>query len=150
MLLLLAQFLWFGRARGRAVYIEEPEAHLFPSTQKLIIEFMAEAFRARSKKMCLVLTTHSPYILTSINNLLQAGQLYAGGSGKQVQRLTRIVPRTRAFMPGEVGFYALEDGKAKSIVDGETGLIDADVIDQVSNDIAIQFDQLLSEGNEKS
>jgi ABC-type lipoprotein export system ATPase subunit len=150
LLLLLAQFVTFGNARGRAVYIEEPEAHLFPSTQKLIMEFMAQAFRARKSKICLVLTTHSPYILTSINNLLEAGKLYGGVSGKERQRLMKIIPRTHTFNPGEVGFYALEDGEAKSIVDGETGLIDADVIDQVSNDIAIQFDQLLAEGNEKS
>jgi hypothetical protein len=35
------------------------------------------------------------------------------------------------------------------IVDPGTGLIDASYIDQVSNDIAIEFDQLLAEGNEK-
>jgi hypothetical protein len=132
------------------VYIEEPEAHLFPSTQKRLIELMAQVFRAWDGNMLLVLTTHSPYILTSVNNLLQAGRLYSDVSDKEFMRLNRIIPRNRTFNPGEVGFYALEDGKAKSIVDGETGLIDADVIDQVSNDIAIQFDQLLSEGNEKS
>jgi hypothetical protein len=150
LLLLLVQFGWFGPTRGRAVYIEEPEAHLFPSAQKLIMELMAHVFRAWNGQMRLVLTTHSPYILTSINNLLQAGKLYATASGKEARRLSRIIPRTRTFNPGEVGFYALQDGKARSILDDETGLIDADVIDQVSNDIAIQFDELLAEGNEKS
>jgi hypothetical protein len=150
LLVLLAQFVLFRRAAGRAVYIEEPEAHLFPSTQKLIMELMAQAFRARKGKIRIVLTTHSPYILTSVNNLLQAGKLYATASGKEARRLSRIIPRTRTFNPGEVGFYALQDGKARSILDDETGLIDADVIDQVSNDIAIQFDELLAEGNEKS
>jgi len=150
LLLLLAQFVSFGHARGRALYIEEPEAHLFPSTQKLIVEFMARVFRRRSNKMRLVVTTHSPYILTSINNLLQAGKLYAEGSGKEVQRLAKIIPRTSTFSPREVGFYALQNGTARSILDPQTELIDADMIDQVSNDIAIQFDKLLSEGNEKS
>jgi hypothetical protein len=150
LLLLLARFVSLSHARGRAVYIEEPEAHLFPTTQKLIMELMARAFRARNGEMCVVLTTHSPYILTSVNNLLQAGKLYAGASKEAAKRLARILPRKRTFSPGEVGFYALEDGKAKPILDPETGLIDGDVIDQVSNDIAIQFDKLLSEGNEKS
>ena len=150
LLVLLAQFLWVGYARGRAVYIEEPEAHLFPPAQKLVMELIAEVFRAWNGKMCLVLTTHSPYILTSVNNLLQAGKLYEGASEETAKRLAKIIPQKRTFSPGEVAFYALEDGKAKSIMDGESGLIDADVIDQVSNDIAIQFDQLLSEGDEKS
>jgi hypothetical protein len=150
LLLWLVHSVLFPHRRGRVVYIEEPEAHLFPSTQKRLIELMAQVFRAWDGNMLLVLTTHSPYILTSVNNLLQAGRLYSDVSDKEFMRLNRIIPRNRTFNPGEVGFYALEDGKAKSIVDGETGLIDADVIDQVSNDIAIQFDQLLSEGNEKS
>jgi hypothetical protein len=103
LLVLLARFVLFGRAGGRAVYIEEPEAHLFPSTQKLIVELMAQAFRARKGKIRLVLTTHSPYILTSVNNLLQAGKLYAGASGKEAQRLSQIIPRKNTFQPGGAG-----------------------------------------------
>ena len=150
LLLLLARFVSLHHKRGRAVYIEEPEAHLFPATQKLIVEFMARAFRARNGEMCLVITTHSPYILTSINNLLQAGILYGETKPEAEQRLSQVVRKSQTFKPGEVGFYALNDGGAKSIMDKETGLIDGTVIDQVSNDIAIQFDKLLAEGNEKS
>lgn len=150
LLLLLARFLSLSHVRGRSVYIEEPEAHLFPSTQRLIVELMAQAFRARNGEMHLVLTTHSPYILTSVNNLLQAGKLYSSASKESAKRLMQIIPKRRVFRPGEVGFYALQDGSARSILNGELGLIDADVIDQVSNDIAIQFDHLLSEANEKS
>ncbi len=150
LLLLLASLMLPGNWRGRVLYIEEPEAHLFPSTQKLIMESMVKFFRAWGGRMGLVLTTHSPYILTSINNLLQAGKLYAAATKKEADRLARIIPVTRTFNPDEVGFYALENGNAKSIMDPQMGLIDADIIDQVSNDIAIQFDQLLSEGNEKS
>jgi hypothetical protein len=95
-----------------------------------------------------VLTTHSPYILTSINNLLQAGKLY-DGAGPDVKRLEGVIPLSQTLRPGEVGFYALEDGGAKAIIDSETGLIDAAVIDGVSDEIATQFDELLLEGNEK-
>lgn len=150
LLSLLARFISLHHVRGRAVYIEEPEAHLFPTTQRLIVEFMAAAFRARKTEMCLLITTHSPYILTSINNLLQAGKLYAGPPKKETaERLKKVVLPSRALRPEEVGFYALQDGGANPILDPETGLIDASVIDQVSTDIAIQFDRLLAEGNEK-
>ena len=150
LLLLLARFFSLSHLRGRAVYIEEPEAHLFPSTQKLVVELMARSFRARSGEMSLVITTHSPYILTSINNLLQAGQLYSTTSPETAQKLGQIINRKHVFNPGEIGFYALDSGKAQKIMDSDTGLIDAGMIDSVSNDIAIQFDQLLSEGYEKS
>ena len=149
LLLLMARFITLRHARGRAVYIEEPEAHLFPPTQKLMVEFLARTFRVRKSEMSLVITTHSPYIVTSINNLLQAGKLYASLPASATEGLRRIIPRGRSLSPGEVAFYALQDGKATSIMDPETGLIDASVIDQVSNDIATQFDTLLLEGNEK-
>ncbi len=100
--------------------------------------------------MSLVITTHSPYILTSINNLLQAGKLYGAADPPTKRKLNQILPESNSFKPGEVAFYALEDGHAKSILDPETGLIDATAIDQVSDDIAVQFDELLAEANEKS
>ena len=54
------------------------------------------------------------------------------------------------FNLGEVAFYALNDGQATQIMDAETGLINAEVIDSVSNEIAVQFGQLLANGHEKS
>jgi ABC-type cobalamin/Fe3+-siderophores transport system ATPase subunit len=150
LLLLLAHFAIVAHERGRAVYIEEPEAHLFPATQKLVVDLMAQSFRGRKGGMTLVITTHSPYILTSVNNLLQAGQLYAKASAASAKKLGSIIPKEQILKPGEVGFYALADGQAAPIMDKETGLINGDAIDQVSNDIAVQFGELLAEGHEES
>ena len=146
LLLLLARFLFLPHLphlRGRTVYIEEPEAHLFPSTQRLLVELMARVFRARKSEMCLVITTHSPYILTSINNLLQAGKTYAAASRAAQERLAQVVPPSSILKSDEVAFFTLENGGSKSILDPETGLIDGAAIDQVSDDIALQFDKLL-------
>ena len=150
LLILLARFFSLGHARGRAVYIEEPEAHLFPSTQKQVVELMARSFRARSGEMNLVITTHSPYILTSINNLLQAGKLYSTASPESAKKIGQIIPKKLILEQGEVAFCALGKGDSHSIIDSDTGLINAEVIDSVSSEIAIQFDQLLAEGHEKS
>lgn len=149
LLLVLADFFLWRNTRGRAVYIEEPEAHLFPVTQKQIVEFIAATFRELDGQMSLVLTTHSPYVLTSINNLLEAGKLYDGASPDAKKRLEKIVPSSQILKLDEVVFYALENGKAKSIIDSETELIDAAIIDSVSEDIATQFDDLLMEADEK-
>jgi hypothetical protein len=145
LLLLLARFVSLGHARGRAVYIEEPEAHLFPITQRQVMELMAETYRVRSKQMRLVVTTHSPYILTSLNNLLQAGQRFANADSVTAARIEKIIPRRRSLRPGEVSAYALSDGAARSILDPETKLIDAALIDSVSTELAVEFDRLLSE-----
>ena len=53
--------------------IEEPEAHLFPVAQKQIIDLVS--LFANHNKNQILLTTHSPYILSSFNNLLYAHKL---------------------------------------------------------------------------
>lgn len=143
LLFLLARFLTLSHFSGRAVYMEEPEAHLFPTTQRDVIELMAQTFRSRSDEMCLVVTTHSPYILTSLNNLLQAGIRYAGASAETAAKLEKIVPRHSALYPGEIAAYVIENGAGRSIMDPATQLIDASLIDRVSDQLAVQFDKLL-------
>jgi predicted ATPase len=53
--------------------IEEPEAHLFPLAQQHLIELIALAQTATKSRF--VLTTHSPYIVSAINNILFSSQL---------------------------------------------------------------------------
>ncbi|HEY9811851.1 MAG TPA: AAA family ATPase [Halomicronema sp.] len=128
--------------RGQTVYIEEPEAHLFPSAQRNITELIATVFNSRKEQLQFFITTHSPYILTSINNLLQAGSLYE--QSISLDELEKIVPRYKALMLSDLSAYALENGKCTTIVCPDTGLIDANVIDSISNDLAIEFDKLLN------
>ena len=45
--------------------------------------------------------------------------------------------------PGELNAYAFADGDVKSLIDEETGLISADMLDEVSEEIAVEFDKLL-------
>lgn len=49
--------------------IEEPESHLFPESQKYITELIALVNNCGHS---IVLTTHSPYVLGTLNNLLYA------------------------------------------------------------------------------
>lgn len=50
--------------------LEEPEAHLFPEAQKYIVELIA--LLCNSTGSSSFITTHSSYILTSINLLMHA------------------------------------------------------------------------------
>ncbi|MFM7370804.1 MAG: AAA family ATPase, partial [Sphaerospermopsis kisseleviana] len=59
--------------RNVFLVIEEPEAHLFPVAQKQMIDLIA--LLANQAANQIILTTHSPYILSSFNNLLYAHQL---------------------------------------------------------------------------
>jgi AAA15 family ATPase/GTPase len=146
LLLILGRFISLSHVSGRSVYIEEPEAHLFPATQRTIVEFIASTYRERHNQMCLVITTHSPYILTAMNNLLQAGKKYQSSQNLEAtNKLQSIVSSSIVLNPGEVKAYSLENGSAKSIICPDTNLIDAKIIDDVSADIAVQFDKLLED-----
>jgi AAA15 family ATPase/GTPase len=128
---------------GISIYIEEPEAHLFPTAQKKIIEIISMVFNSCEDGLQFFITTHSPYVLTAFNNLIQAGLLYEELPEESKQELESIVPQYKALNPGKIQVYALEGGYGRSIMSEETGLIDATIIDEVSNELSIEFGQLL-------
>ncbi len=125
----------------RTIYIEEPEAHLFPRAQNQLVEILA-ALVARRRYSNLVLTTHSPYVLSKFNNLLKAGQLGRKAKAAEHRDLAAIIPETSWLPPGTVNAYAIVDGKTVPIMD-DYGLIAADYLDDVSGDIALEFSKLL-------
>lgn len=123
------------------LYIEEPEAHLFPSAQSELVQGLAAIVRDPSRR--LAITTHSPYVLSKINNLIRAGQLSEKLTGTKLEQLDRVVAKRFRLQAATVSAYAIVDGKVIDIID-ENGLIAADYLDQVSGDIGEEFGKLLS------
>lgn len=124
------------------LYIEEPEAHLFPTAQIELTSMLCEFILARRRNTSLLITTHSPYVLARLNTLLKAGSLAHGGAKSRRQRLASVVPASEWIRPSQVSAYALVDGRAQKIL-GDDGLIDGEYLDSVSGVISQQFDQLL-------
>jgi len=87
----------------------------------------------------MLLTTHSPYILTSLNNLMYAYQI-----GKDnVSKVERIVERRYWVNPEDVSAYMLlPNGTCESIIDSE-GLIKAEKIDSVSAILNEDFNAIM-------
>lgn len=141
---MLAALPFLTSSSGQTVYIEEPEAHLFPSAQRSVIELIATVFNYRKEKLQFFITTHSPYVLTAINNLLQAGILYQKVDQEVLRQLEKIVPKYKALSTSDLSAYVLANGKCSSIICPDTGLIDANIIDSVSDELAIEFDKLLN------
>lgn len=112
---------------NRTLIIEEPEAHLFPSAQTDILEFMVRQCTRHESDF--LFTTHSPYMLSSLNNFILAGS----------QGLEWGID------PDWISAYSLEDGKSYQLVDEETGLISADYIDSVSDEINEKFLELVED-----
>lgn len=129
-----------GRRGGDLVYIEEPEAHLFPSAQSLLMDYLIGSVVSRRDNRSLVLTTHSPYILSKLNNYLKAGEL--GRQKRYAAEIGKIVEKQCWLTPQRVRAYAIHNGSLVDLID-EDGLIDGAYIDQVSEDVARQFSSLL-------
>lgn len=129
---------------ARPLFIEEPEAHLFPSSQRSMTELIALAFENGQPSPRIFLTTHSPYILVTINNLLLAGQIYTANPTSKVKReLIKTVPADRALTAKDVGAFFMDQNGCRSILDKETGLIEASAIDEVSIALNETFESLL-------
>jgi len=143
---LLMIFALLHREEGsfkRFVGVEEPEAHVFPTTQQRIVESCSSIYNRSNKNLQFVITTHSPYILTSFNNLMQAGHLDKQGKVDKT-KLNKIVSKELWLDPDNVGAYLFENGTCRSIIDpNRGGLIQAEEIDTVSEKIANQFEQLM-------
>jgi energy-coupling factor transporter ATP-binding protein EcfA2 len=128
------------RARRELVYIEEPEAHLFPSAQSLLMEFLIGSVVNERSRRNLIITTHSPYIMSKLNVFLKAGQL--SRRRKRNQSINDIVPRECWLDEERLSAYAIQDGQLVSIMDDD-GMIDGSYLDEISDHIAKEYSELL-------
>lgn len=143
LLVMLEYFQKLANARGRGVYIEEPEAHLFPDSQRKLVELLAYVFSGRSKTSQLILTTHSPYVCSSANNLLLAGDILSK-SGMRARVALRGITSLGSHLDFDhLTASALSDGGAESILDVEHRVIDTSYLDRASQDLMEQREKLL-------
>lgn len=129
-------------SNGATLYIEEPEAHLHPTAQKRIVQLLARTFNNNKSNFQIIVTTHSPYILSSFNNLLQAGRL-AVLKPDRLEEIEKIIPKEEHIAPSLFCAYSLNNGEKKTLLDEETQLISQTTLDSVSNEIADEFGNLL-------
>lgn len=126
----------------RVLFIEEPEAHLFPTAQKRIVQLLARLFNTKERQFQIFITTHSPYILSSFNNLLQAGKTISENPDKK-QEVFKVIPESEVLLPESFFAYSLAKGIQTRLLDEETKLIPQSALDGVSDELAIEFGKLL-------
>ena len=115
--------------RKAFVIIEEPEAHLFPEAQAGIVGLISLFVNSNENQV--VITTHSPYILSCVNNLIYANKV---GKSKTEQVSSIINPKfwldttkTAAYRIG-----GKDNVYMKDIIDKELGQIMEAEIDEAS------------------
>ena len=117
--------------------VEEPELNLYPKAQHELIKYLIKNCLLDRKN--LILTTHSPFVLASINNLLLA---YDKGQ-KFPKEVNKIIKKESWLNPKNFIAYELKNGKAKKIMNDKLGQISENMIDGVSDAFANEFDKLL-------
>lgn len=118
--------------------VEEPELNLYPKAQHELIKYLVKNCLLDRKN--LILTTHSPFVLASINNLLLA---YDKGQSKP-KEVNKIIKKDSWLNPKNFIAYQLKNGKAYKIMDDKLGQIKENMIDIISDDFSNEFDKLLN------
>lgn len=134
--ILLLLFIIILEQQNVFIVIEEPEAHLFPEAQKEISSLIA--LMSNLKQSQVIITTHSPYILASINNLILAQKIGLTHPTEVAKKIDKHL-----WIDVNKVFAALVKlGEVKNIVDPELNIIQQEYIDVVSSQINSEFDFL--------
>lgn len=124
------------------IFVEEPEENLFPETQYELVNWLASKMNERDTHSLFV-STHSPYIMASFNNLLQGGEIMTLHPEK-AKDMAGIIDSKALLNRDNFSAYAVRDGEVHDIMDYEMGLISADELDAISNHIGSIFEKLLA------
>lgn len=120
--------------------IEEPEAHIFPEAQMYLLQLLAMLLNNKENNQ-IIITTHSPYVLSVINNLMYA---YKVGQ-KDSEKVNKIVQKESWLDPEKVNAYMLTSAKgSERIIDDDLDMIKAERIDEVSEKLNEDFNKLLN------
>lgn len=128
--------------RREFLVVEEPEAHLYPLAQKELINAFA-LFLNTIPQGRLLITTHSPYILACVNILLFAHFVSDQVNG---QKDKISIPEIFRLDPADFSAYSLGHERVywRNLKEPDTGLINQNYLDTISEQLGMQFDQLYS------
>lgn len=131
-----------SKTQHTEIYLEEPEENIFPKTQYQLVKWLVRQMNV-SEGNTLSMTTHSPYILSSLNNLIQAGDAI-GKDYRNAEIIKQDILGYDEIVEYEkISVYAMKDGHARSIMDDELRLISQSALDAASDDISEDFSKLI-------
>ena len=123
--------------------IEEPEQNLFPQNQFEMLGFVTSKLWHPSQRRQFIITTHSPYLLSSLNVLMLAYKLHHIEDVRE--EAEKIIGPGYTVNPDDVSVFALDPNSevyCKSLISEKTGLVSVNELDSVSEVIGNDFDKL--------
>lgn len=139
-------FLSYQRTRFLESYnstnfiIEEPEQNLFPSTQRDLINYLFNKMNDK-RNHTLLLTTHSPYILYSINNCIMG---YNVKDKLKNENESEITNKNSWINPELVSIWQVQDGEIISVKDELTNTVTKHYFNEITKDIMDEYFEMLS------
>lgn len=128
----------------RVVVVEEPEQNLFPENQRFLLNFIVSCFNKKEHKTNMAISTHSPYMLSILNNCILADMIVKKNPEAK-ENVEEIMPSVYHLSADDVAVYALDntgEEYCKSVVDPDTKLISGNFLDSVSETISSDFNRL--------
>lgn len=122
--------------------IEEPEQNLYPSNQRELIYRLVEICN-NTKTKGMLLTTHSPYILSCMNVVVLAGIIRK--NEETSNEVDQIVGDRHYLKASDVAVYRLNPAEkqfCENLINPDTGLIGVNALDMVSEYIGEDYDRL--------
>lgn len=114
------------------LFIEEPEQNLYPESQKLVVlslvRSLKKALENGSEQSMIVVTTHSPYVMSVVNVLLVAAIVKEKGLEQTVVADDCILPSKSIS-----GYYIDEKGLFQNIMANEIPMLSGNDLDGVSD-----------------
>ncbi|NJK79591.1 MAG: ATP-binding protein [Chloroflexaceae bacterium] len=128
----LVLYLKYQAKKGELIIIDEPEMNLHPEAQVRMAEFLAIMVHAGLR---VLITTHSPYIIDHLTNLMKA----AKHEDKDTIRDLFYLKQEEAFISQDnVAVYFFDEGTAYNILEND-GLINWQTFSQVSERVSQIF-----------
>ena len=129
--------------RNVQLFIEELEQNLFPESQFALVRSLVKSIQEASVRTGMdsrvVMTTHSPYVLTSLNYLMKA----AAALAKNPEETVKIVSADEILPSNAYSAYWLtQNGYLEDIVDHEYGFIMGDRLDEISEVMAVETEKM--------
>jgi hypothetical protein len=120
--------------------VEEPEQNLFPTNQREVLNRLISIANSH-ECMYMVVTTHSPYLLSSLNVNMLADKL--SKTGESNDEINDIVAPQFRMNSDKVSVFSLGgETYCESIKDNRTGLVSVNYLDVVSDAIGSDYNKL--------
>ncbi|MCH3696266.1 ATP-binding protein [Campylobacter lari] len=145
------------QAQQTNIFIEEPELSLFPEHQKEILHFILKSFLSHTleeteikyNKLNFIISTHSPFILYYLSNILTGIQLHKQENLFTMGKIEKIIPKELLRLDiNDIEIYKLEEGTIASILDKKEYFINTQEMDKTAEILSNDYTDLLNLQNE--